>query len=78
MRSSATTSRPPPSLKKGSWRARATFVETPRAECALAAPIQSTTSSIVGRGRALRSSSVVGRHPKRRQVAATDVANDGT
>ena len=26
----------------------------------------------------LRSSSVVGRHPKRRQVAATEVANDGT
>src|SRR4051794_36801474 len=50
----------------------------PEEDSTLAASTQSTTSSMSGRCRVLRSSSVVGRHPKRCQVAATEVANDGT
>jgi len=38
----------------------------------------STTNATDGRRRLLRSSSVVGRQPKRRHVSATDVATAGT
>jgi hypothetical protein len=42
------------------------------------AATDSTTNAIVGRRRLFRSSSVVGRQPKRRHVSATDVAIAGT
>jgi hypothetical protein len=42
------------------------------------AATDSATNATVGRRRLFRSSSVVGRHPKRRHVSATDVATAGT
>src|SRR5207253_6114719 len=42
------------------------------------AATESTTNATVGRRRLFRSSSVVGRQPKRRHVSETDVAIAGT
>jgi hypothetical protein len=44
----------------------------------MTAATDSTTNATVGRRRLFRSSSVVGRQPKRRHVSATDVATAGT